>query len=78
MASSGIRIGAWDFLKWKHITPHKDANGEIVASKLTIYAGGTRGILHLHNARGIQCSFRMDKFQSDIWRKDNWRIMGDA
>jgi hypothetical protein len=38
MASSGIRIGAWDFLKWKYIRPHKDAKGEIVASKLTIYA----------------------------------------
>ena len=41
MASSGIRIGAWDFLKWKHITPHKDAKGETVASKLIIYAGFT-------------------------------------
>jgi hypothetical protein len=39
MASSGIRIGAWDFLKWKHVTPNKDAKGEIMASKLTIYAG---------------------------------------
>ena len=39
MASSGIRIGAWDFLKWKHITPFQDAKHEIVASKLTIYAG---------------------------------------
>jgi integrase len=39
MVSSGMRIGAWDFLKWKHITPHKDAKGEIVASRLTIYAG---------------------------------------
>jgi hypothetical protein len=39
MASSGIRIGAWDFLKWKHITPQKDSKGDIVASKLIIYAG---------------------------------------
>jgi hypothetical protein len=39
MASSGIRIGAWDFLKWKHVAPQKDAKGEIVASKLRIYAG---------------------------------------
>ena len=21
MASSGIRIGAWDYLQWKHVTP---------------------------------------------------------
>jgi D-mannonate dehydratase len=28
MASSGIRIGAWDYLKWKHVTPINDNNGQ--------------------------------------------------
>jgi integrase len=32
MASSGMRLGAWNYLKWKHITPiNKD--GKIVAAK---------------------------------------------
>lgn len=39
MVSSGIRIGAWDYLKWKHITPiQNDKTGEIIAAKLIVYA----------------------------------------
>jgi len=38
MCSSGIRGGAWDFLKWSHISPI-ERNGEIVAAKITVYAG---------------------------------------
>jgi hypothetical protein len=38
MVSSGIRIGAWDFLIWKHITPI-ERNGMIVAGKIIVYAG---------------------------------------
>jgi integrase len=38
MASSGIRIGAWDYLQWGHIRPI-DRNGEIVAAKMIVYAG---------------------------------------
>ena len=26
MASSGIRLGAWDFLQWKHVIPLKNEN----------------------------------------------------
>jgi intergrase/recombinase len=38
MASSGIRLGAWDFLKWGNITPLK-REGEVVAAKIIVYAG---------------------------------------
>ena len=37
MISSGIRVGAWDYMKWKHITPFKDENGNIVAGKILVY-----------------------------------------
>ncbi len=39
MISSGIRIGAWDFLKWKRIMPIENNNGSIVAAKIIVYAG---------------------------------------
>jgi integrase len=33
MISSGIRVGSWDYLKWKHIIPIKK-NNTLVAAKL--------------------------------------------
>jgi integrase len=40
MLSSGIRVGAWDELKWKHIIPIKDEKREnIIAAKLIVYPG---------------------------------------
>jgi len=39
MASSGIRIGAWEYLRWKHIIPMTNSSGEIIAAKLIVYAG---------------------------------------
>ncbi len=40
MASSGIRLGAWDYIKWKHVIPIKDEDSNtIVAAKLIVYAG---------------------------------------
>jgi hypothetical protein len=38
MASSGIRIGAWDYLHWGHIRPIKK-DDEVCAAKLIVYAG---------------------------------------
>jgi len=40
MCSSGIRLGAWDYLRWKHVIPKTDdKTGELVAAKLIVYAG---------------------------------------
>ena len=38
MASSGIRLGAWDFLFWEHITPIA-RDGKLIAAKIVVYAG---------------------------------------
>ncbi len=38
MCSSGIRLGAWDYLKWSDITP-VEKEGKIVAAKMAVYSG---------------------------------------
>lgn len=37
MISSGIRVGSWDYLKWKHIIPLKNENNNIVAAKMIVF-----------------------------------------
>ena len=39
MISSGIRLRAWNYLKWKHVTPIKNEEGKIVAAKIVVYQG---------------------------------------
>jgi hypothetical protein len=38
MASSGIRVGAWDHLRWGHVSP-KTKDGKLVAARISVYAG---------------------------------------
>jgi hypothetical protein len=38
MSSSGIRLGAWDYLGWQHIMPIK-REGKLVVAKIVVYAG---------------------------------------
>jgi len=38
MASSGIRLGAWDYLRWKDIEPLYK-NDRVVAAKISVYSG---------------------------------------
>jgi len=38
MISSGIRLGAWDDLKHKHIQP-VEKDGKVIAAKIIVYAG---------------------------------------
>ena len=39
MVSSGIRLGAWDYLKWNHVKPISNDNGKVIAAKLVVYSG---------------------------------------
>jgi hypothetical protein len=34
--ATGIKVGAWDYMKWKHTIPIKDENGELLAAKHTL------------------------------------------
>ncbi len=38
MASGGFRLGAWDYLRRKHVSPMTNEKAEVVAAKLIIYA----------------------------------------
>jgi hypothetical protein len=38
MSSSGIRLEAWDYLRWSHIKPI-ERDGRVVAAKMIVYAG---------------------------------------
>ncbi|MFL6319068.1 MAG: hypothetical protein ACJ72Q_01215 [Nitrososphaeraceae archaeon] len=38
MASSGVRIEAWDYLQWRHIRAI-ERDGEITAAKMIVYSG---------------------------------------
>jgi hypothetical protein len=38
MASGGFRLGAWDYLRWRHVSPITDDNAEVITAKITIYA----------------------------------------
>jgi hypothetical protein len=39
MVSSGIRLGAWDYIQWKHIIPFTDNDSKIIAAKIIVYPG---------------------------------------
>ena len=40
LVSSGIRIGAFEQLKWKHITPlYRNETNELIAAKILVYPG---------------------------------------
>ena len=39
LLSSGIRVGAFEYLRWKHIIPIKDDKENIVAAKMMVYPG---------------------------------------
>jgi hypothetical protein len=39
MASSGIRVGAWDHLKWGNVSPIIKEDDKLLAARINVYAG---------------------------------------
>jgi hypothetical protein len=82
MISSGIRLGAWDFLQRNHVIPVSDRSGEIVAAKVIIYAGDREEYYSFITPEAYAClkewmDFRSsysEKITSDSWlMRDLWQ-----
>ena len=81
MISSGARIGAWDYLKWKHITPIYDSDDKILA-KVIVYQGDPEMYLSfitpecykiLSEWMDYRASYG-EKISGDSWvMRDMWR-----
>ena len=70
MISSGIRIGAWDNLKWKHVSPiHR--NEKLVGAKLTVYVGESEEYFTFISSEAYLELKKMDGLQKAMWREYN-------
>jgi hypothetical protein len=68
MASSGIRLGAWDYLRWGDIRPIEQ-DGEVVAAKIIVYAGEAEQYFSYVSLE----AWKVDTIPESIWRKSNRR-----
>jgi hypothetical protein len=82
MISSGIRVGAFDYLKYRHINSLKDDEGKIIAAKMIVYAGEPQQYLtfitpEAYNALTAWIDFRNsygEKITPDSWvMRDMWK-----
>jgi integrase len=81
MVSSGIRAGAWDYLRWKHIIPIvKD--GQLIAAKIIVYAGEPESYYSFITAEAYHAlkewmDFRVsygEEISGDSWlMRDTWQ-----
>jgi hypothetical protein len=80
MASTGIRVGAWDYLKYGHITPIERA-GKLAAARVLVYAGTPDSYVTFMTAEayrevGAWMNFRKqcgEKTTADSWvMRDLW------
>jgi hypothetical protein len=73
MASSGIRLGAWDYIRWKHVEPIK-RDGKVVAAKIVVYHGDDEEYISFITPEAY--------FQLEGWieyrRKSGEKIDGDS
>ena len=78
MVSSGIRLGAWDYLKWGDITPVMEGD-VIVAAKMVVYRGNSEQYLtfmtvEAYNALKEWMDYRA--MAGEAINKDSW-VMRD-
>lgn len=72
MASSCIRLGAWDYLVWEHIVPIS-RDGKLVTSKILIYAGDPEQYISFLTPEAF---YELQKWMD--FRKDSEEITGNS
>ena len=79
MCSSGIRLGAWQYLKWKHVTSIPDEKtGEIIGAKLNVYAKDSEHHYTFITLEAYNAVKDYMDFRALVRRKDKRRIMAFA
>jgi integrase len=76
MASTGIRVGAWDYLRYGHVTPIEQ-NGRLVAAKVLVYAGTPDWYVTFMTSeayREIEAWMRFRKQCGEIITSDSWIV----
>lgn len=74
MISSGIRIGAWDYLKWGHLNPI-ERDGVVVAARMHVYAGDKEQYLTFVSAEAYNAIKEWMDFRQragEAISKDSW------
>jgi hypothetical protein len=78
MASSGIRIGAWNYLQWGHIRPIQRSN-EIVAAKMIVYSGDDEEYYTFISKEAYMALFEWMRYREssgELIKDDSW-VMRD-
>ena len=76
MASSGIRVGAWDYLQWGHIRPI-ERNSSVVAAKMIVYAGEDEEYFTFISSEAWQAIKDWIEYREnsgEILKEDSWVI----
>ncbi len=78
MASGGFRLGAWDYLQWKHVSPiTNDKGGEDMIAELLVYADEPEEY-YTFITPSLSCTQRLDGLPSFLWRENHWGILAYA
>jgi hypothetical protein len=78
MASSGVRIGAWDYLQWGHIRPIQ-MRDEIVAAKMIVYSGDDEEYYTFISKEAYMALFEWMRYREssgELIKDDSW-VMRD-
>ena len=76
MLSSGIRLGAWDYLRWSHITLTIQEDN-VVAAKITVYAGDSEEYFSFITPEAYAELKKWIDFREKAGEKNHWQFLAN-